>query len=1305
MKQFLITLLLFTNIALTAKSQQILRGPYLQIGTSNSIVIRWRTDVATDSKVSFGLSNAQLSTTVSDVASVINHEVKLSNLQPNTVYYYSIGSSSTVLQGNQDNYFKTAPITGSTQKVRIWAMGDMGDGSPNQVNVRDQYLKYVGNDNKKTDFVMLLGDNAYPNGTDSEYQGNFFNMYQQQFLKNNVLWPVPGNHEYYASSRTDKNIPYYQMFSLPKNGEAGGVVSGHEEYYSFDYGNVHVIALDSDGIEDNQYRLSDTLSPQVVWLKKDLAANRQPWTIVMFHHPPFTKNSHDSDAELELVLIRQFLTPILDRYKVDLVLSGHSHIYERSKPMKGNTGFSNTFSDALHAFSTSSGRYDNSQNSCAYVNKSGGTIYSVVGSAGRDNGVLGPQHAAMVYSNQLDGGSLVVEIEDNRLDAKWINSKGIIKDQYTIFKEVNKKTVLTPNYGSTVRLSPSWKGSYNWSNNSKNSFVDIVATKDEVITVKDDQNCIADQFTLRVVNLPRVTTTFAPTSPVCAGTTATVAFTTSGLNAPARTFTLQMSDALGSFATPTVLGTSKTSPIVAIIPATTLGGSSYKMQVITDSISVDYVSSAAFRIYTKPTAALSGNAAINVGDSTALNIAFTGNSPWTYTFTNTNTGTTSVSPLVGIVKPSVTTTYTLATVSNICGTGTVSGSATVKVIPRITVNTALGNVCVGAAVAIPFVLTGIFDTTGVAYTAQLSDVAGSFTSPVSIGNGSVSPIAATIPATAVAGLGYRIRIISSAQSTTSASPVFTIKPKPTAVLTGDATINVSDSTLLNIAFTGDAPWTYSITNGTTGSTSTNPLKGFVKPSVTTTYTLASVSNACGAGTVSGTAKIIVTPRISTNLTLGNVCLGTDVSVPFTIAGAFDGAVTYTAQLSDAAGGFANPIAIGTSNASPITGKIPATVSGNGYRIRVIASLVAVSQASTAFIIKPFPTALISGTATIDFGDVAPANLTFTGEAPWTYKLSDGTTGTVTASPTTISIKPTQTSTITLSSVQNICGVGTSSGSATITVIPRLTTENFPPFVCSGDAIDVKFGIGGVLPTNASYQVQLSDSLGSFTNPVVIGSGATSPITCIIPATTLSASKYKVRTIALNTTNINVLASNAFIVRRRATATLTGGGVAIKPGEEAILVIQFGGDSPWTYSLSDNVTTATTNTSPAVISVFPQFPATYTIKSLSNACGAGVASGSAVVRVIITSIDKNLTNEVQVFPNPTKELLNLEVSITKPQDGDWYLLNQNGQQLQARSWKKTTHFQEAINLTGYATGSYFLRVRVGDVWTVRKVIKE
>ena len=92
------------------------------------------------------------------------------------------------------------------------------------------------------------------------------------------------------------------------------------------------------------------------WLEADLAANQSDWLIVYWHHPPYTKGTHDSDnpdgGDFELVEMRENILPILEQHGADLVLNGHSHNYERSKFIDGHYGYSDSYSDALYAKNT-----------------------------------------------------------------------------------------------------------------------------------------------------------------------------------------------------------------------------------------------------------------------------------------------------------------------------------------------------------------------------------------------------------------------------------------------------------------------------------------------------------------------------------------------------------------------------------------------------------------------------------------------------------------------------------------------------------------------------------------------------------------------------------------------------------------------------------------------------------------------------------------------------------------------------------------------------------------------------------------
>jgi guanyl-specific ribonuclease Sa len=544
----------------------ITRGPYLNIATQNGITIRWRTNIPTASRVKFGLSPDNLSDSISDATITKEHIIQLTGLAPNTEYYYSVGSSNEVLQGDGDNYFKTLPITGSTQKVRILAMGDMGTNSNTQVNVRNAYLNYNGSN--YTNVWLLVGDNAYESGLDSEYQTNFFNIYQGSLTKNHVLWPSPGNHDY-ASNTTlaeGTDVPYYSIFSTPVNGEAGGVPSGSKTYYSYDYGNIHFISLQSFADESSNTALFDTTSPQAEWLKQDLAANTQKWTVVYFHYPPYSKGGSNSDTDPIDFRIRNKIVPILERYKVDLVITGHSHDYERTFLINGHYGLSNTFDTATMAISSSSGKYDGSPNSTPYIKNStdarNGIVYALTGSSGQTTGATssGYPHHAMQYSNITDPGCMVIEIEDNRLDAKWICSDGIIRDNFTIMKDVNKITDTTGASGSPITLTASWIGNYVWSNGETTRSITVNPSSDTSYIVGDGFNALKDSFHVIVTNQLVASVTAGTIN--CNGSTTTVTVTATGGAAPysgtgdftvsAGTYNYTITDANGNTATATI---------------------------------------------------------------------------------------------------------------------------------------------------------------------------------------------------------------------------------------------------------------------------------------------------------------------------------------------------------------------------------------------------------------------------------------------------------------------------------------------------------------------------------------------------------------------------------------------------------------------------------------------------------------------------------------------------------------------------------------------------------------------------------
>jgi Carbohydrate binding module (family 6)/Calcineurin-like phosphoesterase len=248
-------------------------------------------------------------------------------------------------------------------------------------------------------------------------------------LRKTVLWPAYGNHDGYGSDAATNTGPYYNMFTLPKQGEAGGVASGTEAYYSFDYANVHFVCLDS--FESSR----SPTGPMLSWLQRDLAANAQPWVIVYFHHPPYSKGSHNSDVEVELVQMRQNVLPILENFGVDLVLAGHSHAYERSFLIDGHYGGSATFSAAMKKEGGSGhegaagGVYEKPT---YWMAPHEGAVYMVAGVSGKiSGGTL--DHPAM-YTSQSILGSVVLDVDGKRLDATFLDSNGVQRDSFSIVK-------------------------------------------------------------------------------------------------------------------------------------------------------------------------------------------------------------------------------------------------------------------------------------------------------------------------------------------------------------------------------------------------------------------------------------------------------------------------------------------------------------------------------------------------------------------------------------------------------------------------------------------------------------------------------------------------------------------------------------------------------------------------------------------------------------------------------------------------------------------------------------------------------
>ncbi|HZJ14394.1 MAG TPA: metallophosphoesterase family protein [Chthoniobacteraceae bacterium] len=437
------------------------RAPYLQFGSPTLMHVVWRTEGPIEPVVRFGKDLANLEHEVrgggivaraalggktqkipakweplrtpanltlpklhSAPIGTFQYEAKLANLEPATTYYYAVFDGAKRLTPEDKSYhFITHPKPGPERPVRFWIIGDGGTGREPQVAVHDAMLKAV--EKQPLDFWIHAGDMAYNTGRDVEFQARFFEMYETT-LRNRVCWPTMGNHEGATSSGKTGIGPYYDAYVVPTRGETGGLASGTEAYYSFDYANIHFVCLDS---HDLSRKPGD---PMASWLKADLEKTKAAWVIAFWHHPPYTKGSHDSDKETDLTEMRKLIMPIIEAGGVDLVLTGHSHIYERSMLMDGAyatpTVSDNVILDDGDGDPDGDGAYRKSEGIKAHE----GTVQVVAGNAGQTLGRSGTM--PVMRRTLVEHGSVLVDVYSDTLTARMINRDGAESDVFSIVK-------------------------------------------------------------------------------------------------------------------------------------------------------------------------------------------------------------------------------------------------------------------------------------------------------------------------------------------------------------------------------------------------------------------------------------------------------------------------------------------------------------------------------------------------------------------------------------------------------------------------------------------------------------------------------------------------------------------------------------------------------------------------------------------------------------------------------------------------------------------------------------------------------
>ena len=248
------------------------------------------------------------------------HEATITGLTPNTKYEYRVGYGAD----RRSDWYSLETAGAKEYDVLIYPDSQSGDYSGWEKIVKDS-----ANRNPKASLYISMGD-LVDNG-EQAYQWRTWLDSIKTLSARIPLAPTLGNHEMYTLDwKMREPRAYLSYFDVPNNGNA----TFDRRYYSYDYGDVHYVVLDTQLYESTHEDNHDTHHPdlydvQVQWLRQDLASNTKKWTVVLMHRDPFQYAFDRPDSSRAVGFNEEgvLFMPIFDEFNVDLVLSAHLHSY------------------------------------------------------------------------------------------------------------------------------------------------------------------------------------------------------------------------------------------------------------------------------------------------------------------------------------------------------------------------------------------------------------------------------------------------------------------------------------------------------------------------------------------------------------------------------------------------------------------------------------------------------------------------------------------------------------------------------------------------------------------------------------------------------------------------------------------------------------------------------------------------------------------------------------------------------------------------------------------------------------------
>lgn len=354
-------------------------GPMLQDVRMDGFSLTWSVHPYQPATVRLMTSDKQLASVevMPDAQGLC--KIRFDSLSPAIAYTYEIVTGPIVLARHET---RTAPA--DDRPIRFLALGDTGTGGWSQYRVAEKMPTW------HPDLILHTGDLIYPRGRLEDNARKFYQPYAA-LLARVPIYVALGNHEY----RIDE--PLARSFSFPANGPPGDL-NGNCNYW-FDFGPARFVMLDSN---NDEHFFRDHVAP---WLEPVLASASGRWKIVVFHEPIYTNGKYPPAVKLLRTIV-----PLIDRYRVELVLHGHNHMYERTRPIRNGE----------------------------VVSPGEGTVYITTGAGGANLAKFRmPVPPTIVRWNDREHSFTVVDVGRDRMFIRQVNKAGEVFDETHIPRQVH----------------------------------------------------------------------------------------------------------------------------------------------------------------------------------------------------------------------------------------------------------------------------------------------------------------------------------------------------------------------------------------------------------------------------------------------------------------------------------------------------------------------------------------------------------------------------------------------------------------------------------------------------------------------------------------------------------------------------------------------------------------------------------------------------------------------------------------------------------------------------------------------------